>query len=75
MDVKTNLPDGLDALVDQYRAKCLWYFRQDFYPRTPDEALRVLRALERHEDAEAFKRAATMRQWLLQHSSEASAKQ
>lgn len=68
MDAKTNMPEGLDALVDQYRAKCLWYMRLDYYPRTPDEALRVLRAIERHGDAEAFKRAATMRQWLVLNS-------
>ncbi len=63
----------LRALVDEYRARCLWYFREDYYPQTLSEAARVLSAIEKHGDVEGFKRAATLRQWLLKNSSELSA--
>ncbi|MFH1143671.1 MAG: hypothetical protein V1774_03920 [Candidatus Eisenbacteria bacterium] len=60
-------------LVDEYRERCLWFLRPDYYPETIDEALRVLRAIETHGDAAAFRRAAALRQWFLLHSSEKSA--
>lgn len=73
------LPDTLlqqvHALVDQYRAQCLWYLREDYYPRTAAETLRVLDAIERHGDLAAFKRAGAIRQWLSQNSSAPSAGQ
>lgn len=63
----------LTLLIDEYRVRCLWYMRQDYFPKTDEEALTVLRAIERHGDAAAFKRAATLRQWLLQNSNAISA--
>ena len=60
-------------LVDRYRQRCLWFLRLDYYPETADDALRVLRAIEAHGDAEAFRQAAALRQWFLLHSSERSA--
>lgn len=61
------------SLVDDYRQRCLWFLRPDYYPETIEEALRVLGAIENHGDVAAFKRAATLRQWFLQHSNEMSA--
>ena len=63
----------VNALVDEYRARCLWYLREDFYPETFAQACRVLEAIQRHGDAEAFQKAAPIRQWLLQNSSKPSA--
>lgn len=71
-DVKSKM-DEVNALVDEYRARCLWYLREDYYPQTPEEACRALEAIERHGDLAAFKKAATLRQWLLQHSNDQSA--
>jgi hypothetical protein len=34
--------DRLVAMVDDYRDRCLWFLRGDFYPRTLEERLRVL---------------------------------
>ena len=74
--------DGLDAqeaaaavnrLVDEYRVRCLWFLRPDFYPSTLEERLRILKYIERHGDREAFRRAATLRRWLSQNSSASSA--
>ena len=61
------------ALVDEYRATCLWFLREDYYPQTSDEARRVLEQIERHGDVEAFRKAAELRQWLLRNSSAPSA--
>lgn len=60
-------------LVDEYRQRCLWFLRPDYYPGTLDGVLRVLQAIETHGDAAAFRRAGALRQWFLRHSSEKSA--
>jgi len=66
-------PPGLDPFVDEYRSRCLWFLRSDYYPRTPAEILRVLQQIERHGDVAAFQRAADIRRWLSRSSSESSA--
>ena len=71
-DEKTVM-QSVNALVDEYRTRCLWFLREDYYPRTPTDALRVLEYIERHGDVSAFRKAATLRQWLLQNSSAPSA--
>jgi hypothetical protein len=63
----------LRTLVDEYRTRCLWFLRRDLYPATREEALRVLRQIERHADREGFVRAARIRRWLSPGSSEPSA--
>lgn len=60
----------VNALVDEYRPRCLWYLREDYYPQTAAEACRVLDAIERHGDADAFRKAHAIRQWLSQNSNE-----
>ena len=64
---------SLRDFIDEYRDRCLWFLRRDYSPETRDEALRTLAAIERQGDVQAFRRAARLRQWLLQHSSEISA--
>ena len=49
--------DSVDRLVDEYRVRCLWFLRPDYYPSTVDERLRVLAYIERHGDREGFRRA------------------
>ena len=63
----------LRALVDAYRVNCLWSFRSDFYPENVAEAQRVLDAIERHGDREAFIRSAEMKAWLSPNSNAPSA--
>ena len=58
--------DELRELVDEYRTRCLWFLRPDLYPKTRDQALRMLGYIERYGDLEAFRRAGRIRQWLLQ---------
>ena len=52
----------VNALVEEYRARCLWFLREGYYPQTPAEACRVLESIERHGDRVAFQKAATLRQ-------------
>ena len=60
-------------LVDDYRTRCLWFLREDYYPTTAAECERVLRLIEQHGDLRAFRRVAELRTWLSRRSSETSA--
>lgn len=77
MAAPAPLPAALDAalraLVDEYRARCLWFLRPDLYPEDREQALRVLRHIERHGDRDGFVRAAQLREWLSPPSSAPSA--
>jgi hypothetical protein len=64
---------AVTRLVDEYRNRCLWFLRRDFYPVEPDQVLRVLGHIERHGDQAAYRRAAEIRRWLSQRSSGPSA--
>ena len=68
-----RLESLVNALVDEYRHRCLWFLRSDFYPSTDEERLRVLDYIQRHGDLAAFRRAAEVRQWLSPTSNERSA--
>jgi len=59
-------------LVDEYRSQCLWFLREDYYPTTVKQTLRVLDYIERHGDCGAFQKAAELRKWLSQTSNEQS---
>jgi len=65
--------EAVNRLVDEYRLRCLWFLRSDYYPSTHAERLRVLTYIQRHGDREAFRRAAEVRQWLSRTSSAPSA--
>lgn len=65
--------EALHRLVDDYRARCLWFLRRDYYPATVAEAQRVLDAIQRHGDRDGYKRAAEIRRWLSHPSSATSA--
>jgi uncharacterized protein (DUF3820 family) len=69
LDVPT-VRQQVRALVDEYRQRCLWFLREDYYPATVADALRALQHIERHGDVAALRRVAPLKQWLLQHSNE-----
>jgi hypothetical protein len=69
----TSVMRSVRSLMDEYRTRCLWYLREDYYPETPEAAITVLESIERHGDVEAFRKAATLRQRLSRHSSSRSA--
>jgi hypothetical protein len=60
--------DTLHVLVDDYRTRCLWFLRAEYYPETHAERLRVLGYIQKHGDREAHIRASHLRRWLLQLS-------
>lgn len=65
--------EALVALIDEYRDRCLWFLRRDYYPSTPDEARRVLEYIQRYGDRDGYRRAAAVRQCLFPPSSAVSA--
>jgi hypothetical protein len=67
--VKTIEEDLRDS-VDECRSQCLWYLREDCYPQTRGEMLRVLDRIQRHGNLESFRKAGKIKQWLLQDSNE-----
>ena len=73
MDGERKTTEMVNALVDEYRARCLWFLRPDYYPRTLEGRLRILGYIERYGDREAFQKAARVRRWLSHHSSAESA--
>jgi hypothetical protein len=68
-----NFAAAVDRLVDEYRVRCLWFLREDYYPATDAQRMRTLESIQRCGDREAFRRAAELRQWLSRFSSEKSA--
>ncbi len=73
MESSSRPEDPVRRLVDDYRAQCLWFFREDYYPATADERERVLRLIARHGDVAALRRVAEVRTWLSRRSSGTSA--
>lgn len=70
---ESRVAAAVRKLVDDYRARCLWFLREDYYPSTREERLRILEYIERHGDREAYRKAGAIRQWLLRNSSAKSA--
>jgi len=73
MDTTPHTRENVNRLVDEYRARCLWFLREDYYPRSLEDVLRVLGYIETYGDLEGFQRAAALRQWLSRTSSAGSA--
>jgi hypothetical protein len=67
-----GVADALRTLVDEYRATCLWFLREDYYPTSATECDVVLRYIERYGDLPALRRVAEIREWLSRHSNETS---
>ena len=67
-----TLRRDLAALVDDYRTRCLWFLRENHYPATREEQLRVLDYVERYGDRSGHIRAADLRRWLSQPSNDES---
>lgn len=68
-----DMHSALQALIECYRTRCLWFLRPDYVPVTVEKKLRVLGYIEKHGDLEAFRLAAPFRKWLSQNFKEASA--
>ena len=71
--VTPTLDEAFTVLVDDYRTRCLWFLRADYYPATREERLRVLDYVQRYGDRDAHVRAVNLRRWLSQISNADSA--
>jgi len=60
--------DSIEELVEDYRARCLWFLRPDYMPTSDDEILRALSLIERYGDRAGYQRAEEIKSWLLQRS-------
>lgn len=55
-------------LVDEYRDRCLWFMKPDYFPASPEERSMVLDSIVRHGDRTAYQRVMEIRRWLSQSS-------
>jgi len=65
--------DAVNRLADEYRVRCLWFLRPNYYPATTEERRQVLGYIQRYGDREAYRRADELRRWLSRSSSAPSA--
>jgi hypothetical protein len=56
--VAGTIPASVNRLVDEYRHRCLWFLRSDYYPETDAQRLQVLEYIEFLESKYAPGRAA-----------------
>jgi hypothetical protein len=54
----------IDALVEENRATCLWFFDAAFRPDTPAKAMQALDSIVRYGSRDAFIRASELKAWL-----------
>ncbi len=71
--VDGDLRQQVNQLVDEYRDRCLWFLRKDYYPTDLQEVLRTLDYIRRYGDREAFRKAGTLYQSLSRDSERPSA--
>lgn len=63
-ELSPEMEEAIRSLVDDYRDRCLWFLRREYYPRTPQEISRVMEVISRYGDQQAFRRARRIEQWL-----------
>jgi hypothetical protein len=68
-----DLQAAVRQLVDDYRLRCLWFLRENYYPETDDAREQVFRAIDTHGDLAAFRRVTELRAWLSRQSNDTSA--
>ncbi len=56
--------EAVNRLVDEYRDRCLWFLREDYYPTTREQRLRALDQIGSHGDRAAFLKVAELKKWL-----------
>lgn len=70
---RKQLDAEIDRLVEQYRDRCLWFIREDYFPDSIEAQLSILKYIERYGDRDAFVQARELSNCLLRHSSGRSA--
>lgn len=70
--VSPQILAAVHRLVEANRLRCLWFMKEDFLPRSAEEADRALARIEIHGDRQAWAEARELRAWLSRTTSEAS---
>ena len=65
--------EHLEALVADYRSRCLWDLKDNLDLDEPEVVLMVLGRIESCADLKGYARARSLRRWLSRSSSHASA--
>ena len=76
MDSEKTMEEALQEarqLIEEHRADCLWFLRDDFCPTDPADVARLLKKIEAHSDVATYLKARRLREWLSRNSSGASA--
>ena len=66
-----EISEKLAVLIEEYRDRCLWFLRPDYFPVNPSDRRRVLDWIERYGDRSGYERAEEITTWLL-HDSQAT---
>ncbi len=59
-----DVQQELKRLIDDYRGRCLWFLRPDYFPCTPQESRHILDLIERYGDMAGYRRAEEIKRWL-----------
>lgn len=70
---RASLIEKIDEMVEENRAECLWFLREDFLPIDDRMRLRALEYIQRYGNRGAALKAAELTRWLLRFSSDTSA--
>lgn len=63
--------EELKAIVDDYRAMCLWSMDEGFMPKDERQLAVLAESLERYGDMSAYRKAGRIREWLSHRSNAA----
>ena len=73
MTLDDDLVKQAHALIQENRARCLWFLREDFLPVDPEGLARAMTYIERRGNRESYIKARRIRECLSHNSSETSA--
>ena len=70
--IPSGILEAVHRIVEANRLQCLWFMREDYLPRSAEEADRALAEIEINGDRRAWAEARELRAWLSRTTSAAS---
>ena len=61
------------CFISENREQCLWFIREDYNPENKTGLLKLLTYIERYGDIKTYKKARSLKKWLLLIFNETSA--
>jgi len=71
--VMQTVEQEFEQLYRDCQASCLWFWKKDQLPESPELRREALRQIEQHGTRSQFIQARKIKKWLLQNSSNTSA--